>query len=428
MKGWKGLVLVLSLVTAGLLLGASASAQGVTKIIALSHQVHMDAVTGSGSGGEHIDLSPQLKEQGVEIQWQTVPWPDMQQRIFREVSLSNSDVSLVFVIDQWMSPQMVSKLMPLNSYMSSAPIQDFSGIPKGMLGFATVDNNVYGIPMRAYGPVLFYNKELLSAAGFDGPPTTFEQYMNMAQKVAGRRSDGARVYGVRFEPESVIDWARAFGGDGIDSNFQIHFTEKPMITAIQYAQKLYKAGAIPQNFMSLKADDYLTLMENGQIAFSERGPTYYNTINDPKASHVAGKIGVANVPLSESQGSGVVPGNISFWMMAIPKNDANPDAAWKAIRYLSSDQAALDMALNGNAPTKLSVYDNPQFEKVAGPYLAAAKKSLEVARPDWPPFDNQAKAKDIFDEQVGLAVVGKKTAEQAMADAAKAIKPLLPGN
>ena len=428
MKGWKGFVLALSVVTVGVLVGASASAQGATKIIALSHQVHMDAVTGSGSGGEHIDLSPQLKEHGVEIQWQTVPWPDMQQRIFREVSLSNSDVSLVFVIDQWMSPQMVSKLMPLNSYMSSAPIQDFSGIPKGMLGFATVNNNVYGIPMRAYGPVLFYNKELLSAAGFDGPPTTFEQYMNMAQKVAGRRPDGARVYGVRFEPESVIDWARAFGGDGIDSNFKIHFTEKPMITAIQDAQKLYKAGAIPQNFMSLKADDYLTLMENGQIAFSERGPTYYNTINDPKASHVAGKIGVANVPMSETQGSGVVPGNISFWMMSIPKNAANPDAAWKAIRYLSSDQAALDMSLNGNAPTKLSVYDNAKFEKVAGPYLAAAKKSLEVARPDWPPFDNQAKAKDIFDEQVGLAVVGKKTAEQAMADAAKAIEPLLPAN
>jgi ABC-type glycerol-3-phosphate transport system substrate-binding protein len=96
------------------------------------------------------------------------------------------------------------------------------------------------------------------------------------------------------------------------------------------------------------------------------------------------------------------------------------------IQYLSSDNAALEMAVNGQSPVKPSVYDDPAFAQAAGAWLEPARASLAVARPDWPAFDNLARVQDIFNEQVVLAVTGQKTPEQAMADAADQIKPLLP--
>lgn len=410
-----------------LLTFSSALAQDTVTITALGNVVHRDAVTAEGAAGVE-DISDELAEAtGVTINWETVPWPEAQERTVRELSLASSDFSLVYVISEWMSPQVKSQLMPLNSFMESAPIENFEGIPGGMLSFVSdEDGNIYGIPVRAYGPVLFYNTEIMEQHGYDAPPQTFEELYEMVQAVAGRREDGARVYGIRFEPGTVIDWARAYGGDGITTDFQIRFTEPEMIRAINEARAMYEAGVIPQDFMNMVADDWLTLEQNGQVAFSMRGPTYFNNLNNAETSSVAGKIGVTTVPASETIDEDLVPGNVSFWSMTIPANAANPEAAWEVIRYLSSDAGALAMAVNGNAPTKTAVYDDPAFAEAAGPWLEPARASLAVARPDWPAFDEQARAVDIFEEQVVLAITGQKTAEEAMADAAEQIQPLLP--
>ena len=410
-----------------LTVSSSALAQDDVTITALANAVHEEAVTAGGSAGVE-DISDDMTEAtGVTVNWETVPWPEAQERTVRELSLSSSDISLVYIISEWMSPQVKSQLMPLNDFMEAEPIENFEGIPAGMLGYVSdEEGNIYGIPVRAYGPVLFYNTEVLAANGYDAPPQTFEELYAMVQAVAGRRDDGARIYGIRFEPSTVIDWARAYGGDGVTTDFEIAFTEEPMIRALNEAKAMYEANVIPQDFMNMVADDWLTLEQNGQVAFSMRGPTYYNNLNNAETSSVAGKIGVTTVPASETIDEALVPGNVSFWSMSIPANAANPEASWEVIRYLSSDAAALAMAVNGNAPTKLAVYDDPAFAEAAGPWLEPARASLEVARPDWPAFDEMARAQDIFEEQVVLAITGQKTPEQAMADAAEQIQPLLP--
>ena len=91
-------------------------------------------------------------------------------------------------------------------------------------------------------------------------------------------------------------------------NFKILFTNKPMIRAIKEAQELYNSGTIPKNFMNMSADDWLTLEQNGQVAFAERGPTYYKNLQDKKTSKVVGKIGITNVPASETVDFEIVPG------------------------------------------------------------------------------------------------------------------------
>lgn len=421
---------LLLLLTIGLLLIATSviAQEESTEIRVIGHAVHEAAVT--GGSGEAIDLGPQIVEAtGVSLVWDTQPWPDILERTVREMALSESNVSLMFLISQQYSPQVRNQLMPLNDFLETAPIENFEGIAEGMLDFVSdSEGNIYGIPMRAFGPVLFYNIALLEQAGVTEAPATWEELIEAAKAVSGRRDDGARVYGMRFESGSVFTAARAYGGDILSADYEILFTEEPFIRAITEAAELYAEGVIPPDFMNLVADDWLTLEQNGQVAFAVRGPTYWNNLQDPEASQVVGQIGVTTVPASETVDFELVPGNAAFWSMSIPANATNPEAAWEVIRFLSSDAASLSMALNGNAPTKLAVYSDPAFAEANAAWAEPASRSLTVSKPFWPAFDEQARAEDILEEQIVLAVTGQKSAEDAMADAAELIEPLLPGN
>jgi ABC-type glycerol-3-phosphate transport system substrate-binding protein len=48
------------------------------------------------------------------------------------------------------------------------------------------DGKIYGIPRFAYAMGLAYNKEMLTAAGFDAPPTSWDQALEMATKLTDR--------------------------------------------------------------------------------------------------------------------------------------------------------------------------------------------------------------------------------------------------
>jgi multiple sugar transport system substrate-binding protein len=72
-----------------------------------------------------------------------------------------------------------------------------------------------------------------------------------------------------------------------------------------------------------------------------------------------------------------------------------------------------------------STYDDTSFQ--AGiPYAAEERRVLQVARIPLPPFDEAARAADLFKEEAEAAVLGMKTPEAAMASLVKRVSPLLP--
>jgi len=60
------------------------------------------------------------------------------------------------------------------------------------------------------------------------------------------------------------------------------------------------------------------------------------------------------------------------------------------------------------------------------PYAAAEKQALVSARLVVPGFANNAKAMDIFIEELGYAMLGSKEPQAAMSEVKKRVQPLLP--
>ncbi len=75
------------------------------------------------------------------------------------------------------------------------------------------DNQRLGLPPNRSMEVLFYNQTWLEELGFDGPPTTPEEFREQACAGAEARGDGTGGYILRDDASAMASWTYAFGGD-----------------------------------------------------------------------------------------------------------------------------------------------------------------------------------------------------------------------
>ena len=106
----------------------------------MSHPVHKSVVT--GGKGAKINLEPAiLNATKIKLNWETQPWPDILQKTVRELNLDKSKISLMFLLSRQFSPKVMSRLTPLNNYITNDPIQNYDGIGAGLINYVTDKNN-----------------------------------------------------------------------------------------------------------------------------------------------------------------------------------------------------------------------------------------------------------------------------------------------
>lgn len=75
------------------------------------------------------------------------------------------------------------------------------------------DNMRLGFPPNRSIEVLYYNQTWLEELGFEGPPTTPDEFREMACAAAEANSDGTGGYILRDDASAMAAWTMAFGGD-----------------------------------------------------------------------------------------------------------------------------------------------------------------------------------------------------------------------
>lgn len=82
---------------------------------------------------------------------------------------------------------------------------------------AAFGNERLGFPPNRSMEVLFYNATWLKELGYDAPPTTPEQFKEMACAAAATKGDGTGGYILRDDASAVASWTYAFGGDVLNA-------------------------------------------------------------------------------------------------------------------------------------------------------------------------------------------------------------------
>lgn len=185
----------------------------------------------------------------VTIDVQSVPFGDLNALVESRVGSGDTSVD-VYLVDQ---PR-------LASFASRGMLYDLTDdvdIPEGMLldaavAWSTYDGRLYALPVHTSTQLLYYNTDLLTAAGFDAPSTnpdarmTWEEVVDQAATVAGEWGilfeQGATPYQVLPLPESLG------GGNGLtgDDMLTPAVTNDGWLAAMTWWSEVHENGVIPR--------------------------------------------------------------------------------------------------------------------------------------------------------------------------------------
>ena len=391
----------------------------------LAHRVHQLSLT-TGVAGDQTEAWRTAND--CDLAWATFDTDPLQDRLFREASLEKTDFGVGFLVNSRATQRSANLLQPLDALRAEAPIEAWDDIAPGLVQGMTIDGKLVGVPFRHATIGLFYNEALMEARGISAPPTSLEELLDQAKRLTFRTEEGRPVTGMVLASElSVfpVTFARAFGGDFIGPDLKLVPDPAALEHGIAAMASLFAAGALPRSYATTTNDDQVTAMQQGRACFTVLPFARYAQLNNKDQSRFPGRIKAIEFPLSETlKGKAKMAAVTEFWAMSIPRNFPDPKLAWSFIRAMSSKSVCLGAARNGNGPVRLSTYDEPSFT-ASQPQAAVERQALQNARVPLPAFPEAARAQAIFVEEVQLAVLGRKSPQEAVAAITTRVQPLL---
>lgn len=410
-------------VAATLAIGPARAASKTLNV--LSHKVHQ-TVLGSGDGDL---MAGWRKANDAEIAFTTFDSNPLQDRLFREASLKETEYGVGYLIDNRPTSQIAALFEPLGPYQDKDAIEDFADIAPGLVQGMTVDGKLIGIPVRHATQGLFYNEALLEEVGISAPPTTLEELIEQAKKTSFTSKTGTPVTGMVLASDLAVFpvmFARAYGGDFISPDLKLVPNREALEQGLAALRGMFEAGSLPRSYATTKNDDQVTWLQQGRAAFTVLPFARGAQLNNAEQSKFPGRIKAVEFPGSAAiKGKVPMASVVEAWAMAIPRNAKDKALAWSFIREVSSKRVTLGMAINGNGPVRVSSYADAGL-KAKNPLAAVEAKVLATARGAFPPFPEAARAQATFLEEVQLAVLGRKPVKDAVSAIIERIKPMMP--
>lgn len=267
----------------------------------------------------------------------------------------------------------------LDSYVSTGLILDLF---PGTLEPVVSDGALYGIPQDISTLVLFYRTDMLAEAGYDSPPATWDELVEVAQAIT-KDTDGdgeTDVWGLglfggwwSFE---FYPWFWGAGAEMLeeeDGKLVPAFNSPEGVAALQFwLDLIYKYKVIPEGAVNYTEDDYKPLFAAKKMAMFTSGPWTVASMKENTA--IEGKWAVAPIPAGKRSAS--VIGGMHFIVLEQSEHKAE---AMKFLNYFMQTDVQADWAKSLDLlPIRKSCYVDPFFSE--DPLMQAYMEQLKVAK------------------------------------------------
>jgi multiple sugar transport system substrate-binding protein len=216
----------------------------------------------------------------------------------------------------------------------------------------------FAIPLVSYRDLLFYNIDLLKAAGFDRPPKTRNEFLACAKAVSALGADNS-VYGAALSlsaddplalQRDVFSWVWAAGGDFGPAD-KPHFNSKTITDTLVFLGRLYSEGALAGGSFDTTSAERLAEFANGKIglliASAKEIPGLQKKMGD--------SFGVTMIPGTDSPAKSRAV--LSSVYAGISAASAHRDEAWTFLVFLAEKSPVLAAKMPG-------AVEGPLYEKV----------------------------------------------------------------
>lgn len=203
----------------------------------------------------------------------------------------------------------------------------------GVVNSLAYKGEIYFLPTEVSSGGLYYNKDILDAAGVGEIPETWQALRVLSSRLTRREGDTPTQIGMALNRGAVwntlywISMIRQTGIDWIGENGEPNFADQRAVEAIQAYHDFYLHGA---SFGDQRAPAF----REGRAAFHPDA-TYQNffmVANPPDFTP-----GAAPFPVLE----GGTPSNFSYgWGLYVTTQAKNPSLAWEVVRFFTSAEVA----------------------------------------------------------------------------------------
>lgn len=285
-------------------------------------------------------------------------------------------------------------------------IDDF--FPLVLNAFGGWNDTIYGLPVDNYSGLMFYNRCMLEDAGFDGPPSTWQELKDVYGPALTK--DGKYAFALqskRNETQSADSFARVlwpFGGSFLDENFRSNLLSEESQAGLQFRQELMQY--MPDGIVAYDHAETVNAFSQGDVAMITEWSAFYSSVVSADTSKVADCVEIAPEPMGPA---GRKPALGGFSMaVASQADEAEQAAAYLFIQWATSAENAREYLERGGVPARQSVYEQDGLE--AFKFVPALVESWQDGVPEFRPrFAEWPEITEIVQEWGTKMMLGEVT-------------------
>ena len=364
----------------------------------------------------------QKEHPNITIKFQNVPFEQIGQKLTTQIAGGNPPDAAF--IDSGTTADFASRgaLVPLDGYFARSEVVAKEDFVEAFNLSNVYEGKQYGIPFDGESTGLFYRTDLFQEAGIEGPPKTWEEFEETA---AALTNPAEKKYGyIVFATEAAYywyPWLWQAGGDVLSEDAtEVAFTSDEAREAARFYVGLTKYS--PPDYLNSNSYDGRVAFANGSVAMYMAGSWFAGTLTGeyPK---INGKWATAPLPEGPAGCATTIAGD----NLVVFDGGENRDAAWLWIEFLARPE---NMALwtyedpdSTLLPPRKELLDSPEL-KEKKPILAGFAEAMKCgvvgkSNPKGP------KIEQALNEQLGRAMYGEITADEAIDNAAAEAEEIL---
>jgi multiple sugar transport system substrate-binding protein len=387
---------------AALLMAAALSARAETMRMVVSEY-------GAGTRPYFEQMAAQFHaaNPGIDVRIEAVPWTSLLQKLQTDIAGgSNADLSIIGT--RWLLDFVRDDIAePLDSYMTPQFRDGFIG---QFLTPGQVQGTTYGLPIAASTRALYYNRTLLAKVGMPDGPTSWDDVVQVSEKLKPLSIPGFGIQGKGNEVDVYFYYALwSFGGDVVDANAKAVFDSPAGVRALTLYKSMIDRGLTEDGVTNYANTDIQAMFKQGRMGMLMTGTSLINQIAREAPSL---DYGIVPVPKGTTLATfGVTDSVIMF------KNSKVKPAAWRFLEFLFTKDARV--AFNKSQsflPTTKEEARDPYFieNERMKPFLA-----LEPLAHFVPTVQGWSNTEKAVTDALQAAYLGNATPEAALKAAAQ---------
>lgn len=319
----------------------------------------------------------------------------------------------------WLEYAAAGGLLDLTPYLARNPEVRNRFEPDYLAAWLYQGKN-YMLPFYVSKTLLFYNKTMFKEAGIGGPPQTFEQLIDDAARMS--KGDKTGLVTLNFD---WLYWP-LFKMNGVElltpDLGKAAFNTPKAVGVLDALAKSTASGGINKISWTGRWVEPIGAFSSGNVGmFIAHSPAFFNMRGLAPWLN-ADTLGVADLP-----GAWATP---SLHGLGISKASPNADIAWQFLAMVTGDKYTRKLSdfayfLTGNATTDRELLARlRKDDPLAASVLQTQLEHTDKLTGNWP-LPSDARVKEAFFPEIQNAVLGRKSAAEALKDAETKVNRVL---